>query len=69
MDSDFDYHMDRLAAELESADKAPGQAAEVHKKLAELHQARAETHRFISRLSTGTVRRGSIPIFRTDKEA
>jgi hypothetical protein len=69
MDSDFDYHMDRSATELEFADKAPGRAAEAHRKLAELHHARAETHRFIERLATGTVREGSIPIFRTDKEA
>ena len=69
MDSDFDYHMYRRAAELETADAAPGCAAEAHKKLAELHQARAETHRYISRLATGPAHKGSIPIVRTDKEA
>ena len=69
MDSDFDYHMNRRATELATADTAPGRAAEVHKKLAELHQARAETYRYISRLATGSAPRRPIPIVRTDKEA
>lgn len=69
MDDDFNYHMARSAAELQYAEELPGQAGDVHRRLAELHQARAGTHRFIERIASGSVRTRNIPIFKADKEA